>query len=324
MILIIGGDNIETHKLFKRIGTHNGRFHADEVMATAILKELFEVELIRTRDKKILSELDIVYDVGGGEFDHHDIKKVYREDGIPFAACGLIWYKFGREVIRFKEQELKDEEVESVFNYIDRVLIKGIDALDNGIRAGDGEIPVMNISSIISGFNPPWYIEKNEDEAFNEVVEIVAPILRNTINNRISVLRARDIVRKSYEKRTIPEVVVLEVYCPYGESIQDLDVNNEVLFVVYERKDSFALQTVRGADREDRKKLPESWAGKRDEELAVVTGVKDAVFCHTGRFIAVAESFEGIMEMARLAIAEPMKPRKGILSVFFTRLFSRR
>ncbi|MFL0266986.1 MYG1 family protein [Candidatus Clostridium radicumherbarum] len=76
-------------KEFKRIGTHDGRFHADEVMATAILKEIFEVELIRTRDSAVLDMVEIVYDVGGGQFDHHGAEKIYREDSIPYASSGI-------------------------------------------------------------------------------------------------------------------------------------------------------------------------------------------------------------------------------------------
>jgi uncharacterized UPF0160 family protein len=48
--------------------------------------------------------------------------------------------------------------------------------------------------------------------------------------------------------------------------------------------------------------LPEEWAGLRDAELAAVTGVPDAGFCHTGRFIAAAKSYEGIRTMATLAL----------------------
>jgi uncharacterized UPF0160 family protein len=50
--------------------------------------------------------------------------------------------------------------------------------------------------------------------------------------------------------------------------------------------------------------LPEAWAGLRDADLAAVTGVPDAGFCHNGRFIAAAKSFEGILEMARQALRE--------------------
>jgi uncharacterized UPF0160 family protein len=48
--------------------------------------------------------------------------------------------------------------------------------------------------------------------------------------------------------------------------------------------------------------LPEAWAGLRDEQLAAVTGVADAGFCHNGRFIASAKSYQGIRRMAALAL----------------------
>lgn len=314
---------MDAEKSFKRVGTHDGRFHADEVMATAILKEIYEIELIRTRDSKILSRLDIVYDVGGGEFDHHGVNKVYREDGIPYAASGLIWNRFGREVVHFRASSLDEDGVNSIFYYIDRVLIKGIDALDNGVKIDRETVPMMNITSIISGFNPPWYSKRSEDAAFEDAVEIAEAVLSNTINRRFSVLKARDNVVKAYENRKISEVLVLETFCPYGEVLQDIDENKEVLFAVYPRKGEYAIQTVRQRGGEDRKKLPRSWAGKRDEELAAETGVSDAVFCHTGRFMAVAGSIEGIMKMAELAISEPEERKRRNLLRLIRRLFRR-
>jgi uncharacterized UPF0160 family protein len=49
--------------------------------------------------------------------------------------------------------------------------------------------------------------------------------------------------------------------------------------------------------------LPEAWAGLRDAELAAASGVPDAVFVHTRRFVGAARSREGALEMARRAIA---------------------
>ena len=48
--------------------------------------------------------------------------------------------------------------------------------------------------------------------------------------------------------------------------------------------------------------LPEAWAGLSGDELREVTGVPDAVFCHKGRFIAVAESGEGALDLADAAL----------------------
>jgi uncharacterized UPF0160 family protein len=53
---------------------------------------------------------------------------------------------------------------------------------------------------------------------------------------------------------------------------------------------------------ENRKSLPEHWAGLSDKELKDVTGIDDAMFCHNGLFIAGAESFESTMKMASIAL----------------------
>jgi len=284
------------------VGTHDGRFHADEVMATAILKKIFELEVVRTRDPKTLDELDIVYDVGGGEFDHHGVEKVYRENETPYAACGLIWNQFGRDVIYMENPSLTNDEIESVFYHVDRFLIEGIDAQDNGLKIADEIIPSMNISTIISGFNPPWYSEELEDKAFSEAVKIGGSILNNTIKRKLAIIQAKDVVISAYENRNRSEILVLDTYCPWEGTIQDIDEEGQIIFVIYPNKDRYTMQTVKDRDGITRRYLPKTWGGKENEDLSAITGVEDAIFCHTGRFIAVAGSFEGIMRMTELAI----------------------
>ncbi len=47
-----------------KIGTHNGMFHADDLLAVALLKLIYpDAEIVRTRDAKTLDECDIVVDV---------------------------------------------------------------------------------------------------------------------------------------------------------------------------------------------------------------------------------------------------------------------
>ena len=50
-----------------------------------------------------------------------------------------------------------------------------------------------------------------------------------------------------------------------------------------------------------RKDFPKSWAGKRDRDLAKVSGVSDATFCHNKLFLAVAASKEGAIALAKAA-----------------------
>jgi uncharacterized UPF0160 family protein len=66
--------------------------------------------------------------------------------------------------------------------------------------------------------------------------------------------------------------------------------------------------------------LPERWAGLRDADLAAASGVPDAVFVHTRRFVGAARSREGAMAMARKAMdvgvvavgGQPNAARQGV------------
>jgi uncharacterized UPF0160 family protein len=49
--------------------------------------------------------------------------------------------------------------------------------------------------------------------------------------------------------------------------------------------------------------IPESWGGKKGEELAKETGICDAIFCHNLRFIAVAKSKQGAIKLAKKAVS---------------------
>ncbi len=297
---------MDTTKELKKVGTHSGKFHADEVMATAILKQVFEIELTRTRDPEILEKQDLIYDIGNGEFDHHQLEKEYRDNGTPYAACGLIWRKFGRTAILSNHPEVLENEVEIIFRYVDAVLIEGIDAADNGIRTTENIIPTMCISSIIGGYNPTWDSPESVDAAFNDAVGFAEDILENLIDQKVSTLKARTFVIDAYNNRKRPELLILDNSYPWERTLKEIDINKEVLYVIYPKEEGYYIQTVReyGEVRRDRKSLPKEWAGKREEELNSVIGINDAIFCHSSRFIAKAGSFESILKMADIAISK--------------------
>jgi len=73
-------NNAELRKEHKLVGTHSGAFHCDEVMASALMLRTEEFKksiIVRSRDQDILTQLDVIYDVGGDfdvakkMFDHH-------------------------------------------------------------------------------------------------------------------------------------------------------------------------------------------------------------------------------------------------------------
>lgn len=65
---------------FPKVGTHDGVFHCDEVLACYLLRLLPEYKhavIVRTRDTELLKDCDLVVDVGGvydssvHRYDHH-------------------------------------------------------------------------------------------------------------------------------------------------------------------------------------------------------------------------------------------------------------
>ena len=79
------------------------------------------------------------------------------------------------------------------------------------------------------------------------------------------------------------------------------------MYVVFQRRDAdkfWEVEAVRDEAKSfvNRKNLPAAWAGLRGEELARVSGVPDAAFCHRGLFMALARSREGAITLAQKAL----------------------
>ena len=287
--------------------THNNRFHADDVLATATLllalkKGRNDVQIIRTQDKNIINSGDYVYDVGGiydeekNCFDHHqeDFNEK-RKNGIFYSSFGLVWKKFGEQICGSSE----------VSNILDKKIVRSVDALDNGIslcESKKGNIYPYTIGDMMSAFNPSWPEKKNIDDLFFEVVDIAKRILEREVLKAQDIVKVEKILKEIYNKTKDKRIIFLEENYPWEDI---LDKYKEPLFVIKprdEEKWSVKAVPLKKNSFDRRKYFPENWAGKMGDELAEITGVKDAVFCHRGRFICVAKSKEGAMELAKLSL----------------------
>lgn len=290
----------------KYLATHSGTFHADDVFAYVALKKVFPgYELIRSRDPKELAKAELVFDVGGGKYDHHTTDKEYRENGIPYAAFGLVWRDFGKQLLA---DWFSEEHVDYVHQKIDEDLVQAIDAFDNGVSIMEPTaVNVQTISDVIAGFNhmmPKDGDDLKEYIVFSQAVETANVLFMNQLRGVYNLIQAKDGIVRAFENRANPALLELEEGGDWGELLAEIDTNEEVLFVTYPKPDGYYIQVVRKEkDSFDaRKDLPESWAGKRDEELGAVIGIDDAIFCHPARFLAGAKSKESILKMAELAL----------------------
>lgn len=299
--------------------THSGGFHADELLSSVILTRLFpQAELVRSRDKSwITPALDrIIYDVGGQYdaqaqiFDHHQRPNPLREDGQPYSSFGLIWAQYGRDYL--SAMDVPDQDVDPIHGSFDRGFVLPVDLVDNGAvnpsEAGplfaDMTLPVL-LESLKTVFDDRE--EGADDRAFMAALPIARAFVEAQVRRKAAKYRAEAMVTKAIEAAGTGRVLELPMGMPFRAAVEKTNADH-LLFVVHPRGDDWALTTIRLGDAtfDNRADLPVAWAGLTDEALEDASGVKGVKFCHNGRFIAVGDSRDAILQMAELAVNEAL------------------
>jgi uncharacterized UPF0160 family protein len=170
------------------------------------------------------------------------------------------------------------------------------------------------LSAVVSGFNPNWLDEQRighgePTEAyrlaqFRKAMALLADIIVNAVKYRVGAMLALEQVRGAEALEDGRVLFLRNAALPWTAVVRK--EMPKVLFVISHSigEQRYLIHTVPvSAETFDaRADLPAPWAGLRDADLAAVTGVPDATFCHNGRFIAAAKSYEGIRELARQAL----------------------
>ncbi|WP_229632113.1 MYG1 family protein [Pseudoduganella violaceinigra] len=309
------------------IVTHSGKFHADDAWAVAALTVLHpDADIIRTRDPALIDTGDFVVDVGGvwdpaaGRFDHH--QKGFggaRQTGVPYASAGLVWREYGARCVStlalaHTGHQLTEDKAREIAYGIDADVVQYLDLSDVG--AAKSAPGGYGLSAVISGYNSNWLDEQRlgygaAAEAFRLVqfrraMAVLTDVMINAVKYRVGALLALEQVRAGEKLEGGKVLFLRNGALPWSQVVRK--EMPKVLFVISHAiaEQRYMLNTVPASpDSFDaRADLPEAWAGLRDAELAAVTGVADAGFCHNGRFIASAKSYEGIRAMASLALQD--------------------
>ena len=176
--------------------THGGNFHADDIFSTILLEKIFDdVVLFRIQDEepdKISFAPNVtVFDVGFGEFDHHQKKgngthpsSDNTRKPIPYASFGLLWKKYGHKIC--SEMTNKDSFLTNqLWNQIEQTLVIGVDSIDNGIHPSYEDnyknIRMITFSSIIALMNPCR--NEKEENAFEKAVDLARNIFDTVAYN---------------------------------------------------------------------------------------------------------------------------------------------
>ncbi len=298
----------------KKLVTHANGFHADDVMAYAILQEVLTRrgetwEITRTRDRAIIDAADIVFDVGEeydpqrNRYDHHQKGRAgARDNGVFYASAGLVWKHFGRELC----------SNDAVWKSIESGIIMELDAIDSGQNyVGELNFKDAGYTSLaihIAHFENSMFEPKSPEiqlASFEQAAAFARGILTRAIHSNEAGERAFQEASEIYQQATDKQILVFQKNYerPTWRRLAEFP---EPVFIVYPNEQSGGWKveavTITPINVQSRKYAPESWHGLRADDLQQETGVSDATFCHPSGFLFGAVSFEGAMQLAKIAL----------------------
>ena len=146
--------------------THSSRFHADDVLSAALLKIsgiISDVSVIQ-RVGRVPQDFDgLAFDLGGGEFDHHQQDARVRPNGNKYAAFGLLWNAVGAEYIAGKYKT----DIKTANDAAEKFDVEFITPMDLSDNFGTKKYP-NTLSSIIASMNDPKYTNQETNNIFTE------------------------------------------------------------------------------------------------------------------------------------------------------------
>ena len=272
--------------------THSGKFHADDVFSSALLLSV-NPEITIHRGSQVPEDFKgIVFDIGRGKYDHHQRDSRIRENGVPYAAFGLLWEELGAEILGEELAEKFDEAF--------------VQPLDNNDNTGEKN----ELATLIGNFNPPWDAQGGNDAAFFQAVGVAGMILDNKLEryrgNERADKRVEEILKQHQEeiasgKKPADEkqILVLPDYVPCQKYLSETDI----AFVIFpSNRGGYCIQPQKREYSLNYKcSFPESWLGLEKEELKEESGLSGAEFCHKGGFLMTTSTLEDAIKACKIS-----------------------
>ncbi len=274
------------------VATHSGPFHADDVVALALIRSFWdpEAQVVRSRKSEDHERADIVIDVGSSyapenrRFDHH--QRSY-EGALSSAGMVLNWLENEKKLSERLAQRLRDK------------LVDYIDAVDNGRRTPEADVPCL--PAIVAQLSEAASSEEEWLEAYLGAAQLVQSLICGMDIGFNKEIAAEDAVMKSMAEAMDAgrSVLFLDQYYKWKPAYFALGgAEHPTEYVLFPGNDSWRIVAIPPElnSMDEKRSFPEEWAGLENEELSRVIGVEGARFCHKNRFIAVFETREAAIE----------------------------
>lgn len=259
---------------------HNGVFHADDVVAAAVIKTLVpDTKVIRTRDLPDAAVFAV--DVGGDAcpYDHHG-PSVPKWEKFETPHCGV-------------SRLLEDADVahalcdiycmsQKAYDRFLRDYIVPIAKLDNGVQLEAGQASPW---AAIHSFNPTWVEGMgDQDAAFEKAVSCARLLLEAFLRKA----KADEAAEAALTALPLDQKVVpIPAGLPGWQAVL---APAEATFVTFQSEGQTWVQAVPlSVDEPFSQKIrfPQAWGGLRGAELDAVAGTASGVFCHPAGFLGI-------------------------------------
>ena len=263
---------------------------------SAALLLYLNTEITIIRGNRVPEDFDgIVFDIGRGRYDHHQKDSRVRENGIVYAAFGLLWEELGVEILGKELAQKFDESF--------------VQPLDNNDNTGEKN----ELASLIGNFNPTWDAEGSNDEAFFQAVSVAGMILENKFDRYRGNERADKRVEEIYERHMQAfhdrekhcedaRILILPEFVPCQKFLSE----TPIAFVVFpSNRGGYCIQPQKKEYAMNYKcSFPSEWLGLENEELKAVTGLKTANFCHKGGFLMTTGELADAVQACKLSMEQ--------------------
>lgn len=270
----------------KKAITHKGKFHTDDVLSTVLLKELnpnIEIERVETYQTDDSVEEILVFDIGMGEFDHHEENREINDFGYPYSAFGKLWRAYGKQLL----EKYGFKKVDKAYKRFNQLYVSKVDQGDN---TGYKQVTCFQENTMIIKFNPLWFEKKNnpqiEDEQFNKAVEFAAQLFRNWLRFLYEEIELNEIEDEIWNNAIEKEdngIIVLEERIPWPLYVKRKEYNYIKLIISKNDRGAYSVTS------------------KNSEEIQIKES-EFLTFVHPSGFMGVANTLENAVNAAKISL----------------------
>ena len=229
---------------------------------------------------------------------------------VPRGPVGLAWAMYGPAALTSMLPDTSDQERSSVWTALDDRLISALDRI-----AAGGPIEADSFVRFAQALAPvPSRIGPCHGAIGERATAVAEMFMQREAKGALEAIRATTIVLDAWRSGPDPRVLDLPRWLPWEPVVFEHDL--PVLYATFPAAEGtshkIACMPIAPGSYERRHLLPVAWAGLRDGELRLVSGVPDAVFVHLDRFCGAAESRDGVQSMLAVALEDAPKPGEAV------------